>query len=320
MKTINTINTSIKGLWLEADILSIEELDITNSVLLQEIINLSKLKDGCFASNNHFAELLKINKSYASKRISQLVKLGFITTKNIFKNKNCIGRIITPNFEKIKSASKIELPVEIVEENNIPTAAAQVVSIVEENNIPTSAAQVEEQYEELPVEFELEIQEQHEEPDVLENNNPTENPAETILSNFEKFKLEEEEKENIQRIHDQEKQQEIIQREEQEKEQELQNEIMKQKTIQSRLADDIAKQQEKLNSLKQQTGKTNKELLDEHFALTLPEWLEEYEDLSNSMFCRQYKNLITEDVKLIINQFERDLMFGRYAFNSGQLN
>jgi Mn-dependent DtxR family transcriptional regulator len=111
------------GIWLEAEIAGIENLDIPNVVLLQEIILLSKEKNCCFASNEHFAALLKINKSSASKRISQLVKLEYITTKNIFNKKNCLGRMITPNFEKIKSVKKIELP-EVCEENNNPTAAA----------------------------------------------------------------------------------------------------------------------------------------------------------------------------------------------------
>lgn len=318
---MNTINTSRKGLWLTTEILSIEELDITNSILLQEIINLNNLKDGCFASNDHFAVFLKINKSSASKRITQLTKLGFITTKNIFKNKNCIGRIITPNFEKIKSASKIELPVEMKMEkiDNPTSAAAAPVEIIEELPVEMEIEKIDDPTAAAQVEFELEIQEQYEEPVIIENNNPTEKQQETILSNFEKFKLEVEEKENIQRIHDEEKQQEIIEREQQEKEQELLNENLKQKTIQSRLVDDIAKQKEKLNNLKS-TGKTNKEMLDEQFALTLPNWIEEYEDLGNSMFCRQYKNIITEDIQVLINYFERDLMFGRYVLNSGQLN
>lgn len=111
------------GIWLEAEIAGIENLDIANCLLLQKIINLSEEKDGCFASNDHFANLLHMSRQAASKRINQLAELGYITTKNMFSKKNCIGRMITPNFEKIKSAKKIELP-EVCEENNNPTAAA----------------------------------------------------------------------------------------------------------------------------------------------------------------------------------------------------
>lgn len=278
-----------KGFWISFEIFNNKKLDSAAKILLQEIINLNSLKDGCFASNDHFGKLLNITKQAASKRITQLVELEYITTKNIFKNNNCVGRIITPNFEKIKTA-EAQISIEI-EENNIPTAEAPVSIVeVENNNIPTSAVAIVE-----------------------------EKPAEKILSNFEKFKLEEEEKENIERVREEEKQQELIQREQQEKQQELINENLKQKTIQSKLSEDIAKQKEIINNVKQ-TGKTNKEMLDQHFALTLPNWIDDYEFLGNSMFCKQYKNLITEDIKLLINYFERDLMFGRYAFTTEQFN
>jgi hypothetical protein len=292
-----------KGFWISFEIFNNKKLDSAAKILLQEIINLNSLKDGCFASNDHFGKLLNITKQAASKRITQLVELEYITTKNIFKNNNCVGRIITPNFEKIKTA---EAPVSIVEKNNIPTAEAPVE--IEENDVQTAEAQI----EKLPISI------------VEENNIPTsavleEKPAEKILLNFEKFKLEEEEKETIERVREEEKQQEIIKCEQQEKQQEILNENLKQKTIQSKLVEDIAKQKEIINNLKE-TGKTNKEMLDQLFAHTLQNWIEEYEFLGNSMFCKQYKNLITDDIKIFLNYFERDLMFGRYVLNSGQFN
>jgi hypothetical protein len=83
-----------KGLWIPKSILELN-LDGDNKILLSEISSLCNTKDGCFASNNHFTELLGYkNRSTASKRISMLVEKGYITTENVYKNKLCIGRFI----------------------------------------------------------------------------------------------------------------------------------------------------------------------------------------------------------------------------------
>jgi hypothetical protein len=311
--------TSKKGIFIQIEIMINENLDWCNKALLQEIINLNSLKDGCYASDQHFADLLHISRQATNKRINQLENLGYLSLKKKIKEKYCVERIIKPNLKKISEEYQLIISknndnewndddvneidnstsgaqVEI-EKNDIPTAEAQVE--IEENNIPTSAVVVEQ--------------------GILKNNNSTEKPAEKILLNFEKFKLEEEEKETIERVREEEKQQEIIKREQQEKQQEILNENLKQKTIQSKLVEDIAKQKEIINNLKE-TGKTNKEMLDQLFAHTLQNWIEEYEFLGNSMFCKQYKNLITDDIKIFLNYFERDLMFGRYVLNSGQFN
>jgi len=85
-----------KGIWISIEILENNELDNTNKILLSEIISLDTLSKGCFASNEHFANLLGVTKSSASKRITSLTKLEYITTKNVYANKVCTGRIITP--------------------------------------------------------------------------------------------------------------------------------------------------------------------------------------------------------------------------------
>lgn len=292
--------TSKKGIFIKIEIMINENLDWCNKALMQEIMNLNNLKDGCYASDQHFADLLHISRQATNKRINQLSNLGYISLKKKIKEKYCVERIIKPNLKKINEEYQL-----IISKNNnnewnnddVNEIDNSTSAVVEENNIPTAAV----------------VEEQHVESGVLENNNSTEKPAEKILSNFEKFKLEEEEKETIERVREEEKQQEIIKREQQEKQQEILNENLKQKTIQSKLAEDIAKQKEIINNVKQ-TGKTNKEMLDQLFAHTLQNWIEEYEQLGNSMFCKQYKNFITDDIKIFLNSFERDLIFGRYAF------
>lgn len=82
-------------MWIPIELIEDKKLDWHNKVLLSEIYSLVKLEDGCFASNEHFAELLGVEKSAASKRISKLKEWGYINCKNQYKNKQCIGRIIT---------------------------------------------------------------------------------------------------------------------------------------------------------------------------------------------------------------------------------
>lgn len=88
-------NSKRKGIWIPLEILGNNNLDPTNKILLSEILSLTELPEGCFASNQYFAELLGLTKSSVSKRISSLQTLGYINTDNIYKNNQCLGRIIT---------------------------------------------------------------------------------------------------------------------------------------------------------------------------------------------------------------------------------
>jgi len=88
-------NEKRTGIWIPIELMNNKKLDWTNKVLLAEIISLSQLKEGCHASNEFFAGLLGINKSAASKRISQLKNLEYIQTKDIYDKTNCVGRLIT---------------------------------------------------------------------------------------------------------------------------------------------------------------------------------------------------------------------------------
>lgn len=94
-------NSKRKGIWIPLEILGNNSLDPTNKILLSEILSLTELPDGCFASNQYFAELLGLTKSSVSKRISSLEKIGYIKTEIKYKNNQCLGRIITKG--KVKS-------------------------------------------------------------------------------------------------------------------------------------------------------------------------------------------------------------------------
>jgi len=95
-----------EGNWLNIpyEILLNPELDNTEKILLAEIQSLHKLEKGCFASNDHFALLLGFKTaSAASRRITGLAEMGYLTTKNVYGKGNCIWRVITPTFKKVAS-------------------------------------------------------------------------------------------------------------------------------------------------------------------------------------------------------------------------
>lgn len=102
-------NYKRKGIWIPKELIEISELDWIDKVLLTEILQLAKLSDGCIASNDHFAQLLGMNKSAASRRITKLKRLGFITSKNVYKNKLCLGRKISPTGKYSSPDPPVEL-------------------------------------------------------------------------------------------------------------------------------------------------------------------------------------------------------------------
>jgi hypothetical protein len=86
-----------KGIWIPQSILELE-LNGNDKILLAEIYSLCEREDGCYASNNHFTKLLGYKTTgAASKRITHLSKKGFITTKNVYDGKRCVGRNIYRN-------------------------------------------------------------------------------------------------------------------------------------------------------------------------------------------------------------------------------
>lgn len=80
-------------------IMDLNDLDITNKVLLARIYDLAKTDDGCYASNSFFAEYLGINPTNTSKRVSKLVELGYIT----ITIKNRTSRTIKTTGKKVSS-------------------------------------------------------------------------------------------------------------------------------------------------------------------------------------------------------------------------
>lgn len=90
-----------KGVWIPEEIYVISELSWTEKILLIEIISLHKLGK-CYASNQHFANMVGVTARQVSKIISKLDDLGYVKVDVIRDNetKEVIERILTPMEQK----------------------------------------------------------------------------------------------------------------------------------------------------------------------------------------------------------------------------
>lgn len=75
-----------KGIWIPMKIWEKEELSLIEKVFLVEIFSLDN-EEGCFASNEYFANFFKLSKIRCSQIISSLKEKGYITVKCIYDGK-----------------------------------------------------------------------------------------------------------------------------------------------------------------------------------------------------------------------------------------
>ena len=68
------INRSFRGVWIPRDIWLNKELSITEKCFLAEIDSLGGSEEGCFASNQYFADFFNLSKERARKIIGELNK------------------------------------------------------------------------------------------------------------------------------------------------------------------------------------------------------------------------------------------------------
>lgn len=83
-----------KFVTVSIEIMHDKNLSPNQKFILAEIEQLSQLNKGCYASNQHFSDLIGINKSGVSKAIGKLEELGYISTEIKLGSRNR-ERIIT---------------------------------------------------------------------------------------------------------------------------------------------------------------------------------------------------------------------------------
>ncbi|MDM8128845.1 conserved phage C-terminal domain-containing protein [Paraclostridium benzoelyticum] len=96
-----------KGIWIPKEIWLNESLSIQEKVFLVEIDSLDNDEDGCFASNEYFANFLKLSKNRCSEIIKSLEKKGFIKISYIYKeNSKAIDKRVIKLFEKTNRGTR----------------------------------------------------------------------------------------------------------------------------------------------------------------------------------------------------------------------
>jgi DNA-binding Lrp family transcriptional regulator len=75
--------TKRKGIWIPNYILEDVKLDAINKIILAEIHSLAELEKGCYASDEHFAKLVGIERPSVNKRIKRIIDMGYLTKRTI---------------------------------------------------------------------------------------------------------------------------------------------------------------------------------------------------------------------------------------------
>ena len=76
------VNRLDKYLKISYRIMLDKNLNCSQKIILAEIYQLSKLKNGCFANNKHFSDLTGITKENVSRNIKELAKKGYVKIVN----------------------------------------------------------------------------------------------------------------------------------------------------------------------------------------------------------------------------------------------
>ena len=78
-----------KGIWIPKELWILKDLSLLEKVMLIEIDSLDN-ENGCYASNDYFADFFGLSKGRISKVINSLVKRGFVSSELKYKKGTCI--------------------------------------------------------------------------------------------------------------------------------------------------------------------------------------------------------------------------------------
>ncbi len=100
-----------KGIWIPKEIWLDENLTIQEKVFFVEIDSLDN-EEGCYATNNYFADFFGISKTRVSRVINSLVDKGYITSTIEYKEgtKQILKRVL--NISYIPYTTKVQYPIQ----------------------------------------------------------------------------------------------------------------------------------------------------------------------------------------------------------------
>ena len=83
------MNRDFRGIWIPKEVWLSKDLSTNEKILLAEIDSLGGSSDGCFASNQYFADFFDLSKDRISRLVSGLKNKGYITVELIYKEGTC---------------------------------------------------------------------------------------------------------------------------------------------------------------------------------------------------------------------------------------
>ena len=89
-----------KGVWIPKEIWLNEELTLMEKCFLTEIDSLDR-EQGCFASNQYFADFFHLKITRTSQIINSLIKKGYVNARYERKGKQIVKRVLTTNCKKV---------------------------------------------------------------------------------------------------------------------------------------------------------------------------------------------------------------------------
>jgi hypothetical protein len=118
MSETTNIKREFKGVWIPKDVWLAKDLSLIEKVFLIEIDSLDG-KDGCYASNQYFAEFFSISKTRCSQIINSLKSKKYIDVEIIKEGKEIKKRVIRVlNILKRGGKYSKEVYLENCKENN----------------------------------------------------------------------------------------------------------------------------------------------------------------------------------------------------------
>ena len=102
-------NLSLKGIWIQIEILTDKKLSDKEKIIYAIIIYLSKENDYCYCTNKTISELLNITVTQVSRLVNSLKDKNYINIEliNKYNNKN-INKYNSTNKNHKKSKSNFE--------------------------------------------------------------------------------------------------------------------------------------------------------------------------------------------------------------------
>lgn len=93
---------AFKGIWIPAEIWLHPDLSFMEKTMWAEIDSLSGV-DGCFASNEYFANFFGVQTTYISKVISRLIKLGLVEKVSFDGHRRVIKSLRPPQKKNLQT-------------------------------------------------------------------------------------------------------------------------------------------------------------------------------------------------------------------------